>query len=176
MSGRKLSTVSTVEMDQLEKKLMDVYAQRLGGTPSAYLFVFDGNQVVETQTPDDLEMESDNVIDAMLEQVDIGVFGKHAGQPGLRLLMGSAIETAPSTAATEVNALVRQLGGRPGSRPQSFPNRQLLPLPARQALIQTLDAAHGHAKTVQCRSSSVVHDVKLDLTRPELVRLRCVGN
>ena len=112
----------------------------------------------------------------MLENIgDIGVFGKHAGQPGLRLLMGSAIETAPPTAAAQVNALVRQLlGGRPGSLPQSFPNRQLLPLPARQALIQTLDAAH--AKTVQCRSSSVVHDVKLDLTRPELVRLRCVGN
>ncbi len=90
------------------KKLMDVYAQRQGGTPSAYRFIFDGNRIVETQTPDDvrarparapraaaaavllpvhrsgpsqrprspdarawlqLEMENDDVIDAMLEQV-----------------------------------------------------------------------------------------------------------
>jgi hypothetical protein len=97
------------------KKLMDVYAQRQGGTPSAYRFIFDGNRIVETQTPDDvcsppllsspplppvpplppppirwsvvspfnapspphvspavgvqLDMENDDVIDAMLEQV-----------------------------------------------------------------------------------------------------------
>ena len=36
------------------KKLMDVYAQRQGGTPSAYRFIFDGNRIVETQTPDDV--------------------------------------------------------------------------------------------------------------------------
>ena len=81
------------------KKLMDVYAQRQGGTTNAYRFIFDGNRIVETQTPDDvrtppatvthsataalhaqqraltlrvrtqLEMENDDVIDAMLEQV-----------------------------------------------------------------------------------------------------------
>jgi hypothetical protein len=33
---------------------MDVYAQRQGGTPSAYRFIFDGNRIVETQTPDDV--------------------------------------------------------------------------------------------------------------------------
>lgn len=36
------------------KKLMDVYAQRQGGTPNAYRFIFDGNRIVETQTPDDV--------------------------------------------------------------------------------------------------------------------------
>eukprot|EP01046_Picozoa_sp_COSAG06_P035643 COSAG06_NODE_3849_length_4833_cov_3.198352_5_plen_51_part_00 len=48
---------------------MDVYAQRRGGTPSAYRFIFDGNRIVETQRPIDLMMEDDDVIDAMLEQV-----------------------------------------------------------------------------------------------------------
>ena len=33
------------------KKLMDVYAQRQGGTPDAYQFIFDGNRIVETATP-----------------------------------------------------------------------------------------------------------------------------
>ena len=36
------------------KKLMDVYAQRQGGTTNAYRFIFDGNRIVETQTPDDV--------------------------------------------------------------------------------------------------------------------------
>ena len=51
------------------KWLMDDYAQRQGGTRDAYRFIFDGNRIVETCTPDDLEMEDDDVIDAMLEQV-----------------------------------------------------------------------------------------------------------
>eukprot|EP01043_Picozoa_sp_COSAG02_P034034 COSAG02_NODE_2358_length_9064_cov_12.658003_3_plen_973_part_00 len=51
------------------KKLMEVYAQRQHGTPSAYRFIFDGNRIVETQRPIDLEMDDNDVIDAMLEQV-----------------------------------------------------------------------------------------------------------
>eukprot|EP01051_Picozoa_sp_SAG22_P009479 SAG22_NODE_794_length_7157_cov_3.169453_1_plen_312_part_00 len=50
------------------KKLMEVYVQRQGGTPEAFKFIFDGNRIVETATPDDLEMEDDDVIDAILEQ------------------------------------------------------------------------------------------------------------
>ena len=52
----------------LAEKLMDVYAQRQGGTTNAYRFIFDGNRIVETQTPFNLQMENDDVIDAMLEQ------------------------------------------------------------------------------------------------------------
>ena len=48
---------------------MEDYAQRQGGTPDAYRFIFDGNRIGETATPNDLEMEDDDVIDAMLEQV-----------------------------------------------------------------------------------------------------------
>ena len=34
--------------------MMDVYAQRQGGTPDAYRFIFDGNRIVETARPDDV--------------------------------------------------------------------------------------------------------------------------
>ena len=34
--------------------MMDVYAQRQGGAPDAYRFIFDGNRIVETATPDDV--------------------------------------------------------------------------------------------------------------------------
>jgi small ubiquitin-related modifier len=37
------------------RKLMDVYAQRQGGTPEAYRFIFDGNRIVETATPEDID-------------------------------------------------------------------------------------------------------------------------
>ena len=50
------------------KKLMDVYAQRQGGTVEAYRFLFDGTRVQAEQTPDELEMEDDDVIDCFLEQ------------------------------------------------------------------------------------------------------------
>ena len=50
------------------KKLMDVYAQRQH-RPRAYRFIFDGNRIVETQRPIDLQMDDNDVIDAMLEQV-----------------------------------------------------------------------------------------------------------
>ena len=51
------------------KRLMKIYAQRQGGTPRAYRFIFDGNRIVETQRPIDLMMEDGDVIDAMLEQL-----------------------------------------------------------------------------------------------------------
>ena len=43
---------------------MDVCAQRQGGTPDDYRFVFDGNRIVDTATPDELEIEDGDVIDA----------------------------------------------------------------------------------------------------------------
>ena len=34
-----------------------VYAQRQGGAASAYRFTFDGNRIVDTQTPDDVRAQ-----------------------------------------------------------------------------------------------------------------------
>eukprot|EP01046_Picozoa_sp_COSAG06_P033158 COSAG06_NODE_3365_length_5449_cov_2.510280_6_plen_167_part_00 len=143
------------------KMPLDVYSQRQGGTPSAYRFFFDGVRIFETQTPASLEMESDDVIEAVLNPVDIGVFGEHSGSLGVHLLMGSTLETQPLPTAAEVRAIAQQLGGRVGSRPQSYPSRQLLPLHARQVLIHTLDTAYA---------ADPMHDIKLDLTRSELTR------
>ena len=64
-SGARLNRIHGVRQDGTEvffkikrksplKKLMDVYAQRQGGTTNAYRFIFDGNRIVETQTPDDV--------------------------------------------------------------------------------------------------------------------------
>jgi small ubiquitin-related modifier len=53
------------------KKVADAYAQRQGRAPEAYLFVFEGNDIFKHNaavTPDDLEMEDGEMIDAMLEQ------------------------------------------------------------------------------------------------------------
>ena len=53
------------------KKVADAYAQRQGGAPGAYRFVFEGNDIFKHNaavTPDDLEMEDGEMIDAMLEQ------------------------------------------------------------------------------------------------------------
>ena len=43
-----------IKLTSALKKIMDVYAQRQGGTPDAYQFIFDGNRIVETATPDDV--------------------------------------------------------------------------------------------------------------------------
>ena len=69
------------------KKLCDVYAQRQGGTANAYRFIFDGNRITETQTPADLQMENDEVIDAMLEQVGFVDFGAWEDSVGLPFLL-----------------------------------------------------------------------------------------
>jgi len=53
------------------KKLMEAYCARqsLQMDQIRFLRLFDGNQIRDTQTPDDLDMEDDEVIDAMLFQV-----------------------------------------------------------------------------------------------------------
>ncbi len=50
------------------KKLMDAYCKKQGVQRSSVRFLFDGHQVDESKTPDELEMEDDDVIDAMIEQ------------------------------------------------------------------------------------------------------------
>eukprot|EP00188_Purpureofilum_apyrenoidigerum_P000558 Plantae.Rhodophyta-Purpureofilum_apyrenoidigerum.ctg12493.p1 GENE.Plantae.Rhodophyta-Purpureofilum_apyrenoidigerum.ctg12493~~Plantae.Rhodophyta-Purpureofilum_apyrenoidigerum.ctg12493.p1 ORF type:complete len:104 (-),score=29.72 Plantae.Rhodophyta-Purpureofilum_apyrenoidigerum.ctg12493:163-474(-) len=50
------------------KKLMDAYCNRMGAEPNTYRFIFDGNRVGEADTPDKLEMEEGDVIDALVYQ------------------------------------------------------------------------------------------------------------
>jgi small ubiquitin-related modifier len=51
------------------KKLMEAYCARQSLQMDQIRFLFDGNRLRENQTPDELEMEDDDVIDAMLFQV-----------------------------------------------------------------------------------------------------------
>ena len=50
------------------KKLMDAYCKKQGIQRSQVRFLYDGATINEEKTPDDLEMEDDDVIDAMVEQ------------------------------------------------------------------------------------------------------------
>jgi len=50
------------------KKLMDAYCKKQGIQRSAVRFLYDGQAIDDSKTPDDLEMEDDDVIDAMVEQ------------------------------------------------------------------------------------------------------------
>ena len=50
-------------------KLMIAYCQRHGVNLNAVRFLFDGERLRESQTPEDLEMEDGDVIDVMMEQV-----------------------------------------------------------------------------------------------------------
>eukprot|EP00276_Gloeochaete_wittrockiana_P004558 CAMPEP_0184655112 /NCGR_PEP_ID=MMETSP0308-20130426/12735_1 /TAXON_ID=38269 /ORGANISM="Gloeochaete witrockiana, Strain SAG 46.84" /LENGTH=91 /DNA_ID=CAMNT_0027091387 /DNA_START=30 /DNA_END=305 /DNA_ORIENTATION=+ len=50
------------------KRLFDSYCSRLSVSPSAIRFLFNGQRIQPDQTPKELEMEDNDVIDAVLEQ------------------------------------------------------------------------------------------------------------
>jgi hypothetical protein len=51
------------------RKLMDAYCKKTGQDRRAVRFLYDGKVLDEAKTPDELEMDDDDVIDAMVEQV-----------------------------------------------------------------------------------------------------------
>mmetsp|Transcript_39707 Transcript_39707/g.61977 ORF Transcript_39707/g.61977 Transcript_39707/m.61977 type:complete len:105 (+) Transcript_39707:57-371(+) len=51
------------------KKLMDAYCSRQSLQADQIRFLFDGQRLRENQTPEELDMDDDDVIDAMLFQV-----------------------------------------------------------------------------------------------------------
>lgn len=50
------------------RKLMDAYCKRVGKSPSDVRFLFDGHRINNDDTPEMLEMEEDDEIDAMVQQ------------------------------------------------------------------------------------------------------------
>jgi hypothetical protein len=50
------------------RKLMDAYCKKQGIAPTSVRFLYDGAPIDQLKTPDDLEMDDDDVIDAMVEQ------------------------------------------------------------------------------------------------------------
>lgn len=51
------------------EKVMAAYTQKVGGTPGSYKFLFDGERINEDNTPESLEMNDMDVVDAMIAQV-----------------------------------------------------------------------------------------------------------
>mmetsp|Transcript_6289 Transcript_6289/g.8757 ORF Transcript_6289/g.8757 Transcript_6289/m.8757 type:complete len:97 (-) Transcript_6289:191-481(-) len=50
------------------KKLMDAYCQRQAIESNSIRFLYDGQRLQPEQTPQDLEMEDNDIIDAVLQQ------------------------------------------------------------------------------------------------------------
>ena len=82
-------------------------------------------------------MDDGDVVDCMLNMSgSIGIFGDHAGSPGLAFLQpGAKLDDAPAAAVREIAARCR-LGGSEGDAPYfvSFPAAGLLPTAQRAAL------------------------------------------
>ncbi|XP_033103164.1 small ubiquitin-related modifier-like [Anneissia japonica] len=57
------------------KKLKESYCSRVGVPLSSLRFLFDGNRIDDNQTPKQLEMEEDDVIEVYQEQTG----GNHSG-------------------------------------------------------------------------------------------------
>lgn len=54
-------------------KVMKAYCAKIGATPKSVRFLFDGVRIREEQTPQDLELEDEDEIDAMVEQMGGGL-------------------------------------------------------------------------------------------------------
>eukprot|EP00745_Piridium_sociabile_P032257 TRINITY_DN54293_c0_g1_i2.p1 TRINITY_DN54293_c0_g1~~TRINITY_DN54293_c0_g1_i2.p1 ORF type:complete len:117 (-),score=13.34 TRINITY_DN54293_c0_g1_i2:146-496(-) len=55
------------------EKLMNAYCSRLGQSLDSVRFIFDGERIQATDTPEGLGLEDSDVIDAMVQQVGGGV-------------------------------------------------------------------------------------------------------
>jgi len=64
------------------RKLMEAYCARQSLQMDQIRFLFDGNRLWDAQTPDELDMEDDDVIDAMLIDVSEHINLKVKGQVG----------------------------------------------------------------------------------------------
>ncbi|PXF48224.1 Small ubiquitin-related modifier 2 [Gracilariopsis chorda] len=51
------------------KKLMDAYCLRMGTAKGAYRFLFDGHRINEEDTPESLDMQELDCVDAMVSQL-----------------------------------------------------------------------------------------------------------
>ena len=132
------------------QKLMEAYCERQSLQLDQMRFLFDGNRVRDHQTPEDLEMEDDDVIDAMRAMIGGCIaapipttFGLHPNTPGVTYLLSpAALASAGQSVASH---LVQQLGGDPAARPCSRPDRVLLTPEQRRTLISLLDETHSSA-------------------------------
>ena len=122
---------------------------------------------MESQTPDDLEMENEDVVHALQNMVgDIGVFEVcDATRSDHGILVGMTSNIAPPAEA--VSSIATQHLGSRQSLALNTTQTQLLTLTARQTLICALDKAYHEAR---CGSETTTSDIKIDL-QGELERM-----
>ena len=58
----RLSTTATLE------RMMNLYASRRASDPASMVFLYDGSRIRATQTPAELDMQDNDVIDVMIHQ------------------------------------------------------------------------------------------------------------
>lgn len=51
------------------KKLMDAYCARMGTSSGSYRFLFDGHRINDDDTPESLDMQELDCVDAMVTQL-----------------------------------------------------------------------------------------------------------
>jgi hypothetical protein len=96
-------------------------------------------------------------------RLDIGVFGAHALSPGTEFLMGAR----PAATLVEAQTLASRLGGRADATLRSYPDQVLIGAKGRRQLKSMLDREHG----LRAACGKHVHDLKLTLTRDELLQM-----
>ena len=117
------------------KRLMDAFCYRQGVSRNSVRFIFDANQINETQTPEQLLMEDGDVIDVMVEQYgDVGEWeSAHTSSGAEQLLLGAATEDVDAATALDIE---RTASGPHLSRrapPASFESVDALLTPAQCA-------------------------------------------
>ena len=136
-------------------KLMDAFNNREGIGPYKARFLFDGNRINETQTPQQLDMEDGDVIDVMVEQYGFLPWNAApvaVAAAGDALLLHATHAAALSPA--EVTALVATAAGphaKPG-RQEVVESRSLLSAAQCKALV-TAAECEGASSTLElsCR-------------------------
>ena len=87
------------------RKLMEAYCALQSLQIDQIRFLFDSNRLHEGETPGQLDMEDNDIIDAMLFQGgDIGIWGPCSGSCGLEFLRDkNVLEQASASDAKQVN-------------------------------------------------------------------------
>ncbi|KAH7834478.1 hypothetical protein Vadar_016452 [Vaccinium darrowii] len=65
----------TIKRDTMLRKLLVTYCKKLNHEYKTMEFLYNGERILEGQSPDDLGMEDGDEIDATLHQIRGGVFG-----------------------------------------------------------------------------------------------------
>ena len=153
-------------------KLFEAYCNHRRIGRDELRFLFNGDRLRESETPDELEMEDDDVIYAMLAQVgDIGIFGGHTGGCGVELLQDSkALHYASARDAERIIAALLPSGTPDMSGLVLADGAPVLDAGGRGALMAFMDKLRvAHDPRVDI--SNGAHDEQVDISAAELAAL-----